>query len=241
MKCLFILIGESFREGRCESRVIDTNYGYKQQLESTKSHNKLISKLDKVDVAINTRDTKYKEELLSWYPNVIYSHFTNEDYGYYNNVVHRSLQNILSNVNLNDYDFIFITRFDILLKDKLIEIFNPNWSCITFPYAVYMEYKPLQFPFVTDTMCFIPKKYFFNPNWSLQNNTYKLLHHHCWRDLLQNGLNIDDLDVMIETLHNPNTDAGWNPLYIINSRPENKNQGLNNQIYDKKINNIKFI
>jgi hypothetical protein len=236
-KCLVCIIGECFREGHNQSRITDTQYGYTQQKESTQSHINLINKIKKlgyhVDIGINTYNTNYKNELLNWYPNIIYSNFTNENYGYYQNVVHHSLQNIFNNININDYQFIFIIRFDLFIKETLINIFNPNWSNIMYPFAVYMEYSPFQFPFVSDTMCFIPKKYFNQ----IVNHTYHLLTHHCWRDLINNGFVLDDFDVMINTLHNPNTDTEKNPLYIINCRPEFQNHFLQG-IYDKKTNNI---
>jgi len=61
--------------------------------------------------------------------------------------------------NYNDYEFIFVLRFDLFLKDTFIDIFNPKWTKIMYPFAVYMEKIPFAFPFVSDTMCFIPNKY----------------------------------------------------------------------------------
>jgi len=238
-KCLITLIGECFREGVNQSRITDTMFGYNKQYESTYTHNKLINKLKtlnyNVDIAINTYKTKYKEELLSMYSNIIYFNFTDENYEYYQNVVHKSLQNILNNVNYNDYEFIFVLRFDLFLKDTLIDIFNPKWTKIMYPFAVYMEKIPFAFPFVSDTMCFIPNKYFLKL--ITNNTTYYLLHHHCWRDLINQGFILDDLDVMINTLHNPNTMAEMNPLYKINCREEFNKHFLIG-IYDKSINTI---
>lgn len=236
-KCLICLIGECFREGSNQSRTMDTNYGYNKQKESTESHNKLINKLKKlnynVDIAINTYNTKFKNEILTWYPNIVFHNFTSDNYGYFQNVVHNSLQNIFNNVDIYKYDFIFILRFDIFIKDTLIDMFNPKWSKIMYPFAVYMEYSPFQFPFVSDTFCFIPNLFFSK----IINNTYNILNHHCWRELINNGFVIDDFDVIINTLHNPNTDTELNPLYRINCRPEFDKHFLQGT-YDRKTNNI---
>jgi hypothetical protein len=241
-KCLIILVGECFREGRCESRTCDTDFGYEKQKECTQTHNDLITKLQKlnynVDIAFNTYNTKYKNELLSWYKgNIIYNNFVSENYGFFRNVVDKSLQNIMKNVDFELYDFVFITRFDIYLKEKLISIFNPDWQTMMYPFAVYIEYEssPLVFPFVTDTMCFIPQKYLSK----IKKNTQHLIHHHCWRDLINNGFSLDDLDVMVNTLHNPNTQAELNYLYKINCRDEYPTWFQINKYYDKQTNSIK--
>ncbi len=242
-KCLFILLGDCFREGKNASRHKDTQYGYDKQNEASISHNNLINKLNKsnyfVDIAINTYNTKYQTELISWYKNVVYQKFTNEDYGYFRNAVDKSLQNVINAINISIYNFIFICRLDLLLKNKLVEIFNPKWSCIIYPFAVYMEKEnnSLIFPFVTDTMCFIPSKYFEK----LKSYTSYLLHHHCWKDLINNGLILDDLDVMINTIHNPNTDTEINPLYKINCRQESNESFSKDIIYNKKKNALENI
>jgi hypothetical protein len=249
-KILFILLGESFRDGGCESRLKDTSYGYEKQKEATETHLKLINKLNKlnyeVNLAFNTYDTNFKKELLEWYPNIVYFNFTNEDYQYFKAVVDKSLQNILPNVNLASYKAIYLTRFDVYLKDYFIDnIFNPEWNTIMYTFTFHVQQANPNFPVVGDTMCFIPKKYFFNYNsWSgLINNTVHVLHHHCWGDMLKSGLSMDDMNLMINTLHNTNTVAGMNPLYRLNSRPETDDWEAGKhtakyQIYDKKSNSI---
>jgi hypothetical protein len=250
-KCLFILIGESFRQGRNSSRIRDTVYGYQKQMECTESHNNFINHLKTlnydVDVVFNTYNTIYENILIKSYQNIIYKNFTNENYEHFRNVVNRSLTIIIENVNLENYDFIFLTRFDIYIKDYLCKIFNPKWNQIMYSHAVYMEYSepPIIYPFVTDTILFIPKKYFFSFNnngleWKgLINNTNNILNHHCWGSLIRNGcLSLEDLNVMIDTLHNPNTDTEINPIYKINSRYENKRWILSGKRYDKLSNTI---
>lgn len=236
MKCLLIVLGESFREGSHNSRSSDTECSYKCQLECIDSHIEFIKHIEQlnysVDIAINTYKTKYKNLLLNMYPNIVYNNFTNEDYGYSKNVFHKSLQHILPNINLNIYEFIFIIRFDLILKKYLFDIFNPKWSSIMYPYVMYIEYEdtPFIFPVVSDIFCFIPKKYFNQ----LINISYKLCHHHCWRDLIKtNNLSFDDLDVMIDTIHDPNTSVDLNPLYKINGRSESKIYKYPNKKYIK--------
>jgi len=248
MNGLFILLGECFREAMPLIRTRDTEYGFIYQKQSSDSHIKLIDKLSnngyKIDIAINTYITKYKEDLLSWYGDkVIYSNFTSENYGRnivfdFSNVVNQSIKNVLNNVNIDKYDFIFICRNDLLLKDPLIDIFNPDVKSITYPNIMSLSSTPC----ISDTFCIIPKKYFypFN-NWKgLKENGQYILNPDSMRDLFLNGLSIDDIDFVSNKLYIANTYQSWNPLYKINCRDEADNirEDIRGLIYIKKINKI---
>jgi hypothetical protein len=224
-KGLFILIGECFREGLTHSRVRDTAKGINNQGESSCSHAKLIENLNRrgytIDVGINTCDTKYKEKLLGFYNNVVYTNFNNGGYSGTRDVVEHSIKNVLSSLKKDDYEFIFVCRLDLLLKDDLIKLFNPEWPCITYPNIMHIDIGA-NYPHISDLFVFIPKKY-FNPfdKWEgLLINAHHILHHHAAQSLLSSGLTLDNIDFVTDLLYVANTIQMANPLYAINSRPE---------------------
>jgi hypothetical protein len=229
-KYLFIFIGECFREASSQQRIRDTKKGFINQKESTDSHLNLIKQLKnyKVDVAINTYDTIYKKELLEWYgDNVVYSNFTTKSYqnkydavDSFKIVVDNSLKNIFSNLSMNSYKSLFICRLDVMLKDPLIEIFNPEVNFITYPNLMSWEGTPC----ISDLFCIIPKKYYSSfGEWNgLLENGEVILSPNSLRDLLRRGLTLNDIDFISDKLYIANTSQSWNPLYKINCRNEAK-------------------
>jgi hypothetical protein len=169
-KGLFILFGECFRDCNNNNKLRDTEFGYTSQKECTNSHLKLINTIKikydyDMDIAMNTYDTIYKNDLLNWYEtNLVYSNFVNDNYSTTYGAFNNSANNIIKIVDINNYDFIFACRFDILLKDELINIFNPIVDKITYPNIEHIEtvHLPFHYPHIVDLFCIIPKKY-FNP------------------------------------------------------------------------------
>lgn len=223
---LFILTGECFREGRETTRVIDTDYGLQMQQIASKSHMDLVSQLNTlgyiIDIVIDTRETKYKDLLLNSYKNIIVSNFayvrTAPDWM---NVVNDSIKLALSNIDKELYDFIFICRLDLLLKESLIRLFDPSWNTIMYPNMMHID--NIGAICISDVFCFIPKKYFNRINeWSgLLENSKHLLHHHAIHSLMNNGLKlVSDINFISDKLYIANTRQMCNPLYAIVARPE---------------------
>jgi len=242
---LFILTGESFREGGSTSRIRDTAIGIKNQTESSYSHAKLAKSIESynytIDISINTYSTVYKEELLSFYNNIVYFNFTDSIYSSTKDVVKNCIKNVLSSLNSDDYEFIFICRLDLLLKDDFIKLFNPEWPCITYPNVMFID-KGENYPHISDVFCFIPKKY-FNPldKWQgLINNAHHILHHHACQSLLLSGLSLDNIDFVTDLLYIANTFQMTNPLYAINCRPQGPSfiENFSNKKYIKFTNSI---
>ena len=244
MKGLLIFFGEAFRDTFGRNR--DTEFGFTNQKESSKSHVDLINKLEnnnyKIDVAINTYETKFKKELIEFYKNIVFYNFTNEDYKAQHTAVGETLKNVSSHIDINLYDFLFICRIDLFLKELLIEVFNPNTEFIIYPNVMSIENHIIQFPHISDTFCIIPKKY-FNPfdNWKgIFENRNNLLYHQAVQHLLLNGLTLDNIDFFSDKIYVANTIQSKNPLYKINSRKEadtlrNCDKNLK---YVKKLNSI---
>lgn len=233
MKGLFIFFGECFREGMHMTRLRDTEYGYNNQKECCLSQIKLIKKLKKkyncdINIAINTYDTIYKTDLLKWYNEyLIYYNFTNNIYEDLREAVKYSVINVMDNIKINDYDFLFVCRNDLYMKDKLIEIFNPYVNKLTY---INIEYivpinsdNTISFPHIADPFCIIPKKYFypFN-NWKgLRDNAKHLLFHQAVRELIKNGADLqNDIGFISNIIYAANTSKQRNPFYRLNCRPE---------------------
>ena len=245
---LFILMGECFREGMPTSRLRDTIYGFNNQKEASESHLKLIKKLNtmnyKVDIAINTYITKYDKELLSFYDNmIIFSNFTNENYNHFQNAVNHSIIKVVNNVDISKYDFIFICRLDLLLKDKLIDIFDPSVKTITYPniMGLRMVDSVCQIiPAISEVFVIIPKKYFYSfDKWEgILKNSNIMLTANSGSDLILAGLSLNDIDFMSDRLYIGNTFQSFNPLYKINCREEHsvEREDVKGLIYNKELN-----
>lgn len=242
---LFILCGESFREGNSGTRRRDTGRGVKYQLEASTSHINLIKHLNSlgyhIDVSIITYETVGEEELLSVYTNVVYSEFTEIKYNdipsadVINLVAGGAIKNTLSHVNSEHYSFIFLCRLDILLKDNLIQLFNPEWNEITYPNLMSLSEGGKDIN-ISDLFVFIPNKYFtpFGEWGGLVQNADNILHHHCVVDLIGRGLSLEHhIGFMTDMCYIANTGQMKNPLYAIHCRAEGP-EGCNKR-YIKEI------
>jgi hypothetical protein len=191
-----------------------------------------------IDIAINTYDTVNERLLLSYYntSNIVYSNFTKDRYESQKAAAEWSLKNSLSKINKDNYEFIFLLRLDLLLKDALIKVFNPSWETITFPNIMHID-PGMNFPHIADLFCFIPKKY-YNPfdTWrGLIANAHHLFHHHSAQSLLMSGLTLKDIGFATDLLYIANTIQMANPFYAINCRPEGPSfvKGFSNRKYIK--------
>jgi len=246
-KGLFIFFGECFREGQHGTRLIDTAFGVENQTESSQSHVKLINRLKSlnfdIDISINTYKTKHEKTLLDFYPNVVYTNFKEGLYNCAQDALQSSIRNTMNNVDINKYSFIFLNRFDILLKDDFINMFNPELEQITYPNMMSIKDGDFNQTCICDLFVFIPCKYFniFN-NWKgLKNNVHNILHSDSVWLLVQNGLYLkDDIGFFSDKLYVANTSYMKNPLYVINCREEGPlfYSGFSNRRYIKETHTI---
>jgi len=253
MNALIIIRGESFRTGESASRNIGSRESYDTQSEASKSHLRFLKNLKNknvnLDLNIATYKTQFLDECISWY---------NEEFNIISTCIKDNSENTnqgslirdamkphfddTANIpNLSSYDFIFFLRFDCYLKEKFIEIFDPHWNTIRFPFVMYWqsvnekthavnhfhhEYQHKTnlsyFPVVSDIMWFVPNKYISN----LFEGKHKRVHpwHDAWPSLITfNDLTFEDMDVMVNTMHRANSSIGSNPLYKISGRNEQCN------------------
>ena len=229
-KGLFLFCGECFREGLAESRVRDTSFGIQNQTESSLSHMKLADHLKSlnydIDIAITTYATPNEEMLKGFYKNIVFANFKDMPYSRdpvdIDTITDSAIHTVLSNISMDDYSFIFICRLDLLLKDDLLPLFNPEWAEITYPNMMSIVENDVNNTCVSALFVFIPRKY-FHPfdEWSgLLKNGRNILHHHCYMRLIQNGLSLNDMGVISDMIYIANTIQLKNPLYAINCRPE---------------------
>jgi hypothetical protein len=217
-KCLFILYGESFREGKQHSRETDTKNGYDSQLLACDSHIKLINKLKQkyninTDVSISTYDTKYENVLKNMYKN--------------NNLIYKSQKELIGptnigkkafeSIHLDKYKFVLFTRNDILIKDKFIDEINPNYDKImylsqgsTIFNDCYLDGSPVVNPIII----IVPNKYF--------NIIHDIeLDHNSWKVLYElHNYNKEQMGFILNTYHDADSHKDWNPYYKMVSREE---------------------
>ena len=170
-----------------------------------------------------TYTTSY-DSLLKEIYSPLYSIFFKHVIGY-NELFEIAKKTIIQN-NLS-YDFILTLRIDLLLKQEFMNRFNPNWSTIRYPFICWTKdsHTKNNYPRISDTMVFIPKKYFIS---SIS------LNHESWEELCQRGFGYSDIDVMIETYHDSDSSKDYNPLYTIVNRNKNDTWHSPNQRFDKK-------
>jgi hypothetical protein len=223
-KGLLVLYGESFREGNQGERLRDTKKSFKTQKTATTSHIDFCNNIKTnhnidFDILINTYDTKYEKNLKKWYEKNNLKYITNPELIGFQSLV----QNAINSIDLNNYDFIFFTRMDIVIKPHFYNIFNPNWNKIYFVCQNWTLFENCGFftdskniPVVNPIFVFIPRNYF------------KVLDkvnvdHNAWDHYMKEfNLNNNDMDFMIDEYHDADSFKDNNPLYYFAGRPENQ-------------------
>ena len=231
MKGLLIFLGESFRTGGQCSRIRGEETSVLGQKMACESHSRFIKHISEkysvnIDVHISTYNTPYNELLLSFYENPTFT--------FYDNLI--GLNTLFHNSIKSDYDFIFYLRIDIFLKQKLFDIFNPNATMILFPSVCFIPYERINgHPRISDTMLFIPKKYF-------EYIKNVVVGHSTWHILIQDtDLTYRDMDTLLNTYHDSDSEKDFNPIYYIVNRNENNRFHTKNILFDKNIFNPKFM
>ena len=229
-KALLILFGESFRLGGQGNRNTGSEQSYEEQIKAAKSHINFILNLQRKNinmvVSINSYTTQYDNNLTDIYKDVLYDNIFYRNLLGQTTLIHNCINRIY---NISDFDFILCMRIDLFLKDKFMEIFNPDNDRILFPSICFEPYHKVGIhPRVNDLMLYIPKKYidFF------KQNRVKL-NHDTWYDLIETyKFNYEHLDTMLNTYHDSDSAKDYNPIYYIVNRPENSIH-TTTKIFDK--------
>jgi len=218
MKGVFILYGESFRDGGQFSRITATKRSLPLQIKASKSHMDFCKFVKKqynidLDIIIHTYATKYEHILKK----------------IYNNPQYISSKELIGNTNCaqmavdlikKEYDFVFFTRMDIYIKPQFYTLFNPYWNKINFLSQNFTSWEcgfyPKNYPIINPIIKFIPKKYF---------KVLKKIDigHSALKSYIEYfKLTYDDFDFMVDEYYDANTYNDYNPYYKMISRPESK-------------------
>ena len=225
-KCLICYYGAAFRDGPQLSTNSDTNYGYDSQQNTSKTHAKLKEVLNEkgyqTDIIINTRKTKYKNKLESWYDpfNIIINNISEKVHGK-NYMIQSAIENI-NKINKYDYNFILFIRIDLFLKPDFFKILDTETDNISF---LANNYNPKGCtnttkgsPEVVDLFILIPKKYYYilDKNFSLNHDSWSYFKK-------EYKLTDDDMTFMTNHMFDSNSEVDKNPFYLMSSRRENEN------------------
>lgn len=233
MKGLIIIIGESFRLGGQGTRIRGVPESYNEQIYACNTHIDFLDNLKNKfncdsSVYISTYNTKYNTYLLNIYKNYLIGHKIYDDTIGLTTLFKNSIND--NKNNLYKYNFVFYFRIDLFLKNYFINIFDPTWNTIRFPTVCWKRDSVYNGkPRVNDMMLFIPYKFFDH----LEN---MVICHESWY-LFYNNLNIDDndMDVIINTYHDSDSQKDLNPLYYIVNRPESTIWHSKNEIFIKPL------
>jgi hypothetical protein len=230
MKGLIVFLGESFRFGITGTRCRGVSESFSEQIAASNTHISFIKHIKNkynldISIFISTYHTQYDNDLLDVYKEYLIDHDMYDDVIGLNNLLHNSIKRI----NIQNYDFVFFIRIDLFLKDYFFEIFNPNINMILFPTICWKEgyITKKNHPRINDTMIFVPKKYY---------DYFKDIDlcHDCWEILIENtDLKYDDMDAMIHTYHDSDSNKDFNPLYYVVNRPENQVFHSEGDIFNK--------
>lgn len=228
-KCLIVLIGESFRVGGQGTRNRGSTESFAEQIEACESHLNFFRHLKEKfniesHVFINTYTTKYDLELINKYldnelEGDLFFNINKEPIGL-QNLFNQSCDLILKKVRISDFDFVYFIRIDLILKKNFSKKFYLNNEKVIWPFtcfAYFMDnlvpfYKYLNSPRISDLMVYIPKKFFY-----LIEDKKISFYHDGWHNLKEQGV---QQELLINTLHDSDSQKDWNPLYRISGRPE---------------------
>lgn len=223
MKGALIVIGTFFRDGIYLENKKETPESFHNQKKATESHLRFVNHFN-TDLYIYTYPSKWENDIKNWYNTENY-HVTTKNYP--------ELRFYLNDCNLNEikhkYDYLFIIRSDMFLKDHLFEIFNPNWkrimmASICFAASIQGSISNCHMlvagpdnqiePRVNDSMLFIPKNYMYI-------NEYQHDTHASWIKYKYTfNLKDNDMGFILNTYHDADSHKDFNPLYYFVGRKE---------------------
>lgn len=203
-----------------------------EQEEACKSHVDFINHFkDKIDFNIDviTYQTPQNYLLKEFYNSLDVKYTEFESPIGWENLLKTSLESLLSKGNLDELDFVFIFRIDLIFKDKMRSSFRYKSNCVLYPSILWKIMPPLEYPYfwaypntpqngrykVNDVFLFVPKARFEQ----LFDGQIKM-HHHILYNMSDELYN--NVSYFVNTYHDSDTEKDWNPLYKIANRPESK-------------------
>jgi len=229
-KCLLVLVGEAFRDGEH----VGTPASVRGQKQAAQSHLRFLEQLEvnhdyRCDVAVNTFSTSYDDQLCSWYREGIRGNLVKclfqgppaesmpVDWVRGDGVMNDLMQDLKPSSS-DGYEFLLYVRIDIYLKPYFDIIFDPNRKQIMFSGVCcnrdnFVEGEE-HLPRPGDMLQFWPRELVdqYYPSWDNFWTLDRLLH--------VGQLSEVQVDFMLSSLHDADSDKDWNPIYRIVNRPE---------------------
>lgn len=231
MSCALVLVGESFRWGSQNTRVRGVPESRDQQFAACKSHVEFMDSLlekhgIKTDVYVCSYTTAYDQELLDVYgQRVKQSKFYEDPIG--TNPIYQAAIGLVESES--EHDFMLIIRIDAFLKPRFTEIFDPEPKQILFASICWKKHCVENgYLRANPTIVQVPLKY----KWMLSK--ISIGDHSAWHGVMcQPGMTVDDVDTMLQTYHDSDSEKDWNPLYYIVNRPETQTFHSEGEVFRK--------
>lgn len=228
-KGLWLNRGLSFRFGTQFSTEVGVPWVVHSQKKAFQSQIQLINHIQnkyncQIDIIIDTLSTVYNQIIIDCFKD------TNHEFNFIKNMdpglpyaFNRALFRIVD--RLDQYDFLFISRNDLIFKDKLFDLISPDDNEIKFPFVMQYPIRKLKIrfpncdqkiPMAVDAFLYFPKKHF-----NILDCFKKSLGDN--HDFLMNAIELDEsinFSPYINTYHDGDPVKDWNPLYRIVGRGE---------------------
>lgn len=233
MNGCIILFGESFRFGGQGNRNRGSDKSYGEQIKAANSHVSFIKDLNSknvnIDVYISSYETKFKNDLLTVYKDILIGYDFYEDLIGQEKLIHNAMSKI---TNIDKYDFLLIMRVDLFLKEKFTQIFHHKWDKIMWPSICFKPHHKCGIhPRVNDMMIFFPKKYYKY----LQHIHFSPTGHSQWADFInKTNLKYNDLHTILNTFHDSDSAKDFNPIYYIVNRKQSNIHHSKGHFFDKE-------
>lgn len=235
MKGLLLLIGESFRLGSQNTRTRGLPESYQPQVHACNTHLNLLKHMQDKDIEmsvfIGTYTTSYDDVLMNMYKDFLTNKIILQNPFGLNNLFHLCVNSI----DLLRYDFLLYCRIDLFLKNLFFDRFDPFAQKILYPSICFTKYNfhvHEGHPRVNDMMLFVPKKYY-------QYVNDITIGHESWSAFMnRTSLTYDDLDTLLPTFHDSDSEKDMNPLYYIVNRPQSLETFDKGIIFDKYAENF---
>lgn len=215
---LFCAIGESFRTGSQNTRIRGLPESVPQQLEAFQTHVSLLRAQPeevKPTLKVLTYKTQFSDLIAKYYGAFNPQIQELETPIGYNNLVRSIVDEAKASAPVGGWDFIFIFRIDLILKDKLRHIFNYKANSIAYPSVCWAKDSRLfngRYR-VNDMFLFVPKPHLKD----LYEGHIPLNHNAC--ESMPAEL-YNNVRFFLDTYHDSDSEKDKNPLYQIANRPE---------------------
>jgi hypothetical protein len=237
MKFAFCLIGQPFRKGSNQEATSGHSDSYNAQVEAIETHNIFIERQDvECDVFLNVESTQYNDTLKKLYGNYKVTSIFRD--GIKSQTIEEGVKNrkiqmdqLVSKIDRNNYDYIVFLRIDIFLKPYFIEkfYFTDNIKFLFITESQFTVNKtPLGMARLCDMFISIPKKHY-----GILDYKECILHENAMNNIY---LPYKNIELVSELMYDSDTEKVKNPYYYITGREE---RNIKNEFNGLVLNDMK--